>query len=138
MLLLWGVCHVKWLSEGWYICHNKQMQLWHVTFATEVQQEFCFIILHHRNTNITQYPQTPRRSPSQALTFRLTASNSSSSRKKTPCGSRSKLINRLPCNPMIGSYDFCFFLTLEPVQNQIEFLFFVKSGDWKMIRNVDK
>jgi len=26
---------VKWLSEGWYICHNKQMQLWHVTFATE-------------------------------------------------------------------------------------------------------
>jgi hypothetical protein len=19
-------CHVKWLSEGWYICHNKQMQ----------------------------------------------------------------------------------------------------------------
>jgi hypothetical protein len=27
-------CHVKWLSEGWYICHNKQMQLWHVTFAT--------------------------------------------------------------------------------------------------------
>jgi hypothetical protein len=28
------LCHVKWLSEGWYICHNKQMQLWHVTFAT--------------------------------------------------------------------------------------------------------
>jgi hypothetical protein len=34
VLLLWGVCHVEWLSEGWYICHNKQMQLWHVTFAT--------------------------------------------------------------------------------------------------------
>jgi len=28
---------VKWLSEGWYICHNKQMQLWHVTFATVIQ-----------------------------------------------------------------------------------------------------
>jgi hypothetical protein len=27
-------CHVEWLSEGWYICHDKQMQLWHVTFAT--------------------------------------------------------------------------------------------------------
>ena len=25
---------MEWLSEGWYICHNKQMQLWHVTFAT--------------------------------------------------------------------------------------------------------
>ena len=34
VLLLWGGCHVEWLSEGWYICHNKQMQLWHVTFAT--------------------------------------------------------------------------------------------------------
>jgi hypothetical protein len=29
-----SICHVEWLSEGWYICHNKQMQLWHVTFAT--------------------------------------------------------------------------------------------------------
>jgi ankyrin repeat protein len=29
---------VKWLSEGWYICHNKQMQLWHVTFATTALQ----------------------------------------------------------------------------------------------------
>jgi hypothetical protein len=32
-------CHVEWLSEGWYICHNKQMQLWHVTFATAFQIE---------------------------------------------------------------------------------------------------
>ena len=34
LLRLWSRCHVEWLSEGWYICHNKQMQLWHVTFAT--------------------------------------------------------------------------------------------------------
>jgi hypothetical protein len=32
-------CHVEWLSEGWYICHNKQMQLWHVTFATGAEEE---------------------------------------------------------------------------------------------------
>jgi alpha-glucosidase (family GH31 glycosyl hydrolase) len=34
-------CHVEWLSEGWYICHNKQMQLWHVTFATEMKHIVC-------------------------------------------------------------------------------------------------
>jgi hypothetical protein len=40
VLLLWGVCHVEWLSEGWYICHNKQIQLWHITFATKVTSYF--------------------------------------------------------------------------------------------------
>jgi hypothetical protein len=40
-------CHMEWLSEWWYISHNKQMQLWHVTFATDssflssCQQEKC-------------------------------------------------------------------------------------------------
>jgi hypothetical protein len=35
---------VKWLSEGWYICHNKQMQLWHVTFATLWLDKVTFLV----------------------------------------------------------------------------------------------
>jgi hypothetical protein len=43
VLLLWGVCHVEWLSKGWYICHNKQMQLWHITFAIVLSPDTAII-----------------------------------------------------------------------------------------------
>jgi hypothetical protein len=34
-------CHGEGLSEGWYICHNKQMPLWHITFATFTGGTIC-------------------------------------------------------------------------------------------------
>jgi hypothetical protein len=54
------ICHVEWLSEGWYICHNKQMQLWHITFATVLSLDTAIITafyiysllrIHHYDLN---------------------------------------------------------------------------------------